>query len=123
MNPVNESGIQPQGDRVLVRIEDLGMKKEHAIFVPDSVKDQHKEAQMAGLLTAVGDDAWSDYSKPFASIGQRIMFARHGGIKVTGKDGINYRIMNDVDITATLEEGVEFHDLAFPEKRTSLGAG
>lgn len=117
----NPSGINPQGDRVLVRVEDLTMKEGHSILVPDSVKDKHKEAQMAGVLIAAGDDAWSDYSKPFASIGQRIMYARHGGIKVTGKDGVNYRIMNDIDITATLEEGVEFHDFAFPEKRSRFG--
>ena len=119
---MNESGIHPQGDRVLVQVEEIKMDEGKAIFVPDFIKDDHERAQMAGVLVEVGCDAWSDYSQPFASIGQRVMYARHGGIEITGKDGAKYRIMNDTDITATLEDGVEFHDFSFPEKRTPMGA-
>lgn len=120
----NESGIYPQGDRVLVMIEEIKKKEGQMIELPESVKRQHEQAQMAGHLVAKGVDAWSDYKDSFASIGDRVMFARHGGIEVTGKDGVKYRILNDVDITATLDDGVEFHDFAFPEKREPLfGAG
>jgi co-chaperonin GroES (HSP10) len=118
---MNESGINPQGDRVLVLVEEIKMDESKAIFVPDFIKDTHEEAQMAAKLVARGVDAWNDYAQPFADIGQRVMFARHAGIKVTGKDGKKYRIMNDIDITATLDEGVQFHDFAFPEKRTVFG--
>lgn len=92
------------------------------IALPKSVTDQHKTAQMAGVLVATGLDAWNDYSQSFADIGERVMFARHGGIKLLGKDGLTYRIMNDVDITATLDDGTELHDFAIPDTRVPLGA-
>ena len=118
----NTSGINPQGDRVLVLVEEIKTDDGRMIFVPDEVRKNHEKAQMAGVLIAVGADVWSDYSQPFADIGARVMHARHGGQPIIGKDGQQYRVMNDIDITATLEEGVEFHDFAFPEKRTTLGA-
>ena len=119
---MNESGIHPQGDRVLVMVETINEKTEGGILLPETHKRDHEQAQQAGKLVDTGVDAWSDYQKPFAEIGDRVMFARHGGIEVTGKDGVLYRIMNDTDITATLDDGVEFHDFSFPEKRVPLGA-
>ena len=79
---MNSSGIHPQGDRVLIEVEDVTMDEGKSILIPDFVKEDHKRAQMAGVLVETGADAWSDYSKPFASIGQRIMYARHGGIEI-----------------------------------------
>jgi chaperonin GroES len=119
---MNESGIHPQGDRVLVLVEELEETTEGGIVLPMAELKRHEQAQMAGKLVATGVDAWSDYAQPFASIGDRVMYARHGGIPVNGKDGRPYRLMNDVDITATLDDGVEFHDFKLPEKRKPLGA-
>lgn len=118
---MNSSGIHPKGDRVLVKVELIEATTPGGIVLPDTHKRDHEQAQQAGTLVAFGVDAWSDYRQPFASIGMRVMFARHGGIEVTGKDGELYRLMNDIDITATLDEGVEFHDFAFPDKRVPLG--
>ena len=118
----NPSGINPQGDRVLIQVEEIDGLTAGGIAVPDSVLKEHQNASMAGILVAHGADAWNDYQMPFARLGQRVMFARHGGVKIEGMDGLDYRIMNDVDITATLDEGVELHDFARTEKRTSLGA-
>lgn len=120
---MNESGITPQGDRVLVLIEEIELPEGQSILIPDFVKKEHEKAQMAGRLLAVGKDAWSDYCEPFASIGDRVMFGRWSGVSVTGKDGKEYRVMNDVDIAATLDEGVNFHDFQFPEKRKTLREG
>ena len=119
---MNSSGIHPQGDRVLVAVEEIEEITAGGILIPTPEKDKHEQAQMAGVLVDHGFDAWSDYAKPFASIGQRVMYARHGGIELVGKDGSKYRIMNDTDITATLDEGVAFHDFSLPEKRKPLGA-
>jgi hypothetical protein len=98
-------------------------------------------AQSTGVLVAVGPDAWSHsvevverlidgqwkviekrskgYSEPFAQIGDRVAFAKYGGLQVEGEDGINYRILNDEDITAKVSEGVSFTEL---KSRKPVGA-
>lgn len=119
---MNTSGINPKGDRVLVQVEEIERRTAGGIELPESVIREHETAQMAGILVDIGADAWSDYVAPFAGVGERVMFARHGGIKLNGSDGLRYRIMNDVDITATLDAGTELHEFVFPEKRLPLGA-
>jgi chaperonin GroES len=119
----NESGIKPQGDRVLVRVEEIEEVTEGGIVIPLTERQKHEQAQMAAVLVATGKDAWSDYAEPFAAIGDRVLYQRHSGIQLRGKDGKLYRMVNDVDILATLEDGVEFHDFHFTEKRVPLGVG
>lgn len=105
---LNTSGIQPLDQRVLV-LPDPADKKVGSIIIPDSTREQEKYAQVKGTLIASGANAWAEakasahFSAP--SAGARIMFAKYGGIVVKGADGTDYRLMNDEDITATLEEG------------------
>lgn len=122
----NEAGIYPSGDRVLVSPDELEEVTEGGIIIPKTVSDRHAWAQSIGILVAVGPDAWIDhverdgqgrvtkvvgYSQPFAKPGDRVIYAKYGGVQVTGKDGKTYRIMNDADITGTCEEGVDFTDI------------
>jgi co-chaperonin GroES (HSP10) len=117
----NLSGINPQGDRVLVQVEEIEETTDGGIIIPKTQLAKHEMAQMAAVLVATGNDAWSDYLSPFAQIGERVLYQRHSGIQLRGKDGRLYRLVNDVDIIATLEDGVEFHDFHFSEARQPLG--
>lgn len=119
----NESGIRPQGDRVLVRVEDIEETTAGGIVIPTSELNKHLAAQMAAVLVDTGKDAWSDYAEPFAKIGDRVLYQRHSGIQLRGKDNKLYRVVNDIDIIATLEDGVEFHDFHFTEKRVPMNVG
>ena len=46
------------------------------------------------------------YSQAFAKAGDRIAFAIYAGLTQTGKDGVDYKIINDEDITCLVDEGV-----------------
>jgi chaperonin GroES len=121
----NESGIHPCGDRVLIRPDDIEEKTEGGIIIPGSVSELHAMAQSIGTFIAAGPDAWTHfveretngpvkcrgYSQPFAKPGDRVAFAKYGGLQVEGKDGVVYRLMNDEDVTAIVEEGVHFTDI------------
>lgn len=122
----NQSGIHPCGDRVLIRPDDIEEKTEGGIIIPGTVSELHAMAQSIGTFVAAGPDAYMDsvtrdsegrvverrgFSKSFAKPGDRVAFAKYGGLQVNGKDGQSYRLMNDVDITAVVEEGVNFTDL------------
>lgn len=122
----NQSGIHPCGDRVLIRPDEIEEKTEGGIIIPGTVSELHAMAQSIGTFVASGPDAYMDsvtrdsegriverrgFSQSFAKPGDRVAFAKYGGLQVFGKDGQAYRLMNDVDITAVVEDGVNFTDL------------
>jgi chaperonin GroES len=126
----NESGIHPALDRVLIKPDDIEEKTAGGIIIPGTVGELHAMAQSTGVLIEAGPDAWIDYTEvtkdasgavlsittrgykgPAAKPGDRVAFAKYGGLQVEGKDGQVYRLMNDEDITAPIEEGVSFTDL------------
>ena len=109
---LNTSGFIPLDKRVLV-LPDQVAEKAGSIFLPDSRKEQDKWAQARGTLIAIGETAWSEavddarrhgaeFSPPIE--GDRILFAKYGGVLVNGSDGREYRIMNDEDVVARLDE-------------------
>lgn len=131
---INTSGIYPSGNRVLVKPDSVKETTEESpIFIPENVREKHMHAQSTGVLIAVGPDAYNHitektyrlidgdfrmvemrkkgYSKPFALPGDRIAFAKYGGLQVEGEDGETYRVLNDEDITAKVSEGVSFSDI------------
>lgn len=103
----NPSGFIPLDLRVLVLPDPIEEKK-GSILLPDSVKEANKWAQANGTIIAVGDNAWEEAKarapafRPPAP-GDRILYGKYAGQKVTGKDGRDYCIMNDEDIIARLE--------------------
>lgn len=108
---MNESGIHPSLDRVLIKPDDIEEKTDGGIIIPGNVGELHAMAQSIGTFVEAGPDAYSDYKGPAAKPGDRVAFAKYGGLQVEGKDGKLYRLMNDIDVTAVVEEGVSFTDL------------
>lgn len=128
----NTSGIYPLGDRVLIRPDEIEKTSPGGIIIVDP-EERHAMAQSIGTVVAVGPDCWVDhvergpvgvttvgFSGPFAKPGDRVCFAKYGGLQVPGKDGQPYRIMNDVDITARVDEDVDFTDF---KPRTAFHKG
>ena len=127
------NGIYPSGNRVVIKPDEIEKKTEGGIIIPDTEAEKHQMAQSTGVLVAVGPDAFQEYttiterlidnqwkpvertktgfSEPFANVGDRVAFAKYGGLSVTGADGEQYRILNDMDITARVNDEVNFTDL------------
>jgi len=107
MTTINESGIYPVGNRVLILPENVDKETDWGFQYLDSTVDQVGQASVGGRVIAHGLDCWTDFERPFAKVGERVLFAKYHGLTVPGKDGKEYRVMNDVDITAVLEEDVD----------------
>ena len=139
---MNKSGVTPCGDRVIVLPDAIEEVTKGGIIIRQQDRDRHQHSQMAGLLVAVGEDAWkhsittverrtangrfrleevrtTGYSKPFAKVGDRVCFARYNGQLFDGEDGLQYRLLNDEDITGLVSDTVNFTDL---KSREPLGA-
>lgn len=103
---VNTSGIDPIEYKVVVRPEKAIEKTKGGIVIPEVVVEKDQHAAMQGTLIAVSPFAFSyeewpkDARKP--QPGDRVMWARYSGIIHKGKDGTEYRVMNDKDIMAVL---------------------
>lgn len=119
----NKSGIRPCGDRVLVLPDKIDTKV-GLIEIPDTVADKHGLAQIIGTVVAIGPDAWTHFtedgkggkvvrgfSKPFAQVGDKVMFAKYGGLPVRGKDDNEYRLINDIDVTALVDSDLKVTDI------------
>ncbi len=120
----NKSGIYPCGNRVLVRPDDVDEMTDGGIYIPPSVTDRHQVSACYGVVIALGPDSFKHstedvfkdgrliesrikgYSGDFAEVGDRIAFAIYAGLLQTGKDGVEYKIINDEDITCKVDEGV-----------------
>jgi chaperonin GroES len=129
----NTSGIYPKGNRIVVKPDELEEVTAGGIVIPNPVKEKHQQGQAMGTVIAIGPDAWiestttvyrlitgelkavekhvSGYTEKFAEVGDRVFFARYAGLQVEGADGKSYRILNDLDITTKIDEGVSFGDI------------
>lgn len=131
---MNDSGIYPAGNRVLVQPDIIGKElTTEKIFILEETREKYQSAQASGTLIAAGPDAFSHitervykvhgskrelveersrgYSEAFAQPGDRISFAKYAGNKYRGKDKLRYLVMNDEDITCQLDPEVELTDL------------
>lgn len=100
----NNSGITPQGHRVLIKAEEVEETTKGGIVLPGELTKKQQLAEIRGRVIEIGLTAYSDQAAPFCKVGDRVIFAKYSGILYDGKDGEEYRVINDLDIVATIEE-------------------
>ena len=111
-NGVNESGITPFGDRVLILPDPFAPTTIGGIIFTDEQRERADMAAETGVLVAMGDDAWlwnSDRARKFEGnkpkVGQRVIFEQYAGSYQFGADGVRYRLMDDKCVGGLFEEG------------------
>jgi len=107
---INRSGIQPLDLRVLVLPDPVEVKTAGGIILPDQAKEREKYAMQHATLVAVGENAWEEAASRSAQFvrpqpGDRIVISKYGGVVLTGKDGEEYRLMNDEDVIGRVMGG------------------
>lgn len=108
-----EYGISPVEYKVLVKPSDFEVDPvfkraaEQGIKLPAEVVDRELAGQIDATLIATGGNAFSDWKPPIPQPGQRVLIAKYAGISVKGADGVEYRMLNDKDISGIItREGV-----------------
>jgi co-chaperonin GroES (HSP10) len=109
--PLNFTGICPTEYKVLIDPTPIA-DKIGSIIIPDQAKETEKYAQIKGRIVARSPLAFS-YATPEEweankarkpEAGDLVLYAKYAGVRVKGKDGQEYLLVNDKDITATIEE-------------------
>lgn len=97
----NKSGLHPTGRTVLVLMEEVPEKSTGGVVLHESTVKKDRLAQIHATLVETGPLAWQKEPQARVELGSRVVIKRYAGEYVTGIDGIDYRIINDVDIYAT----------------------
>ena len=58
----------------------------------------------------MGDECYKDTKTEWCNVGDKVSFAKYGGLLYKGKDGLPYRMLNDEDITGIIDEDVDLID-------------
>jgi len=102
---VNQSGIYPVDTKVLVKPELLDEITEGGIVIPETVRERHDMAHIKATLVAIGAQSFEDIKNTRArpTVGAIISISKYAGYLIKGKDGVEYRIINDSDVVAVLD--------------------
>ena len=99
----NNSGIHPLGRAVLVKPY-LPEIKRGLIELPPEVMGRALQLDQRAIIVEIGPIAWKD-EPPRASIGDRVMVSKFSGALIIGPlDNEQYRMINDIDVFAAIEE-------------------
>lgn len=102
---VNTSGITPLEYRVLIKADSTERITEGGIVIPESIAEKQDMAQVKATVVAIGGNCFEDWKDPeLPHAGSRVSTKKYAGFVIKGKDGGEYRIVNDKDITALLDE-------------------
>ena len=99
-------GIRATGFTVLVALPPKE-EKIGSIIIPDNTNDRERMAHVRGRIVSASPAAFDFASFPdgsVPSVGDAVIFAKFGGIVTEGDDGKEYRLLNDKDILAVIEE-------------------
>ena len=108
---MNDSGIHPVGWRILILPREIEEKTESGIIIgTDSNRDRESMANTTGIVIEMGDQCFEDFGAPWCKVGDKVIFAKYAGLMYLGKDGKKYRVINDKDVTGTLDEDVDLVD-------------
>lgn len=99
----NKSGIYPKGHKVLILVDKVEEKTESGIILRAEMTRKEQLAENRGRVIEIGSTAYDDQEIPWCKNGDRILFAKYAGLLYEGKDGQEYRIINDLDVVGSLD--------------------
>lgn len=100
---MNKSGIRPLGRAVLIEDYDPGVQST-MIAIPESVRKSMSTVNQRATVVEVGPVCWPDEPSR-AAVGDKVLVTKFAGYLAVGPaDGRPYRLVNDKDIFAAIEE-------------------
>lgn len=104
MSKENKSGIWPVEYKILVKPDPVEKISAGGIILTEQTQDKERYSKEEGVIVAIGSIAFTDPNwQVRPEVGHRIRHDRYDGALVKGKDGEEYRLINDKAIVAILE--------------------
>lgn len=103
----NESGIYPIFNRVLIKPLEVEKTTSSGIVIAtDELSDREQLANTTGMIMAVGEEVPDD----IVQVGDKVIFAKYAGLMYTGKDDVQYRMINYDDLVGKLDPEMKLVD-------------
>lgn len=100
--------ITPCGHRVLVKLKVFEEKTESGIIIAtEDMKDAHQRAMQEAYVVSLGPTAFKDFGNgsPWCRVNDLVLISKYSGEDRIDPDTKEvYRIINDEDVFAILEE-------------------
>lgn len=120
----------PVGHFMLVALPQLNDRTDSGIYIPETVSDRERAASVVGKVIAMGPDCYIDPapklpedmpagtpvtmlaarprfpSGPWCKLGDTVLFSRYAGKRFT-IEGVEFRMLSDDEITATVPSGAK----------------
>ena len=101
---MNKTGIKPVGRAILLKPYQPE-RSSSVIVLPPSVAQNDMVLEARAIVVDIGPHAWHDEKGPRCSIGDHVMVSQMSGkIVQSPVDDQWYRIINDRDVYATIQE-------------------
>jgi|APSaa5957512622_1039677.scaffolds.fasta_scaffold113611_2 chaperonin GroES len=91
--------LMPEGVRILLDPQKVESKTEGGIYLPEQVKEDEQYATVVGTVIAIGPNADVMFEDGPLDVGDRITWAKFGGV-IVDHDGEKCRVINDEDVIA-----------------------
>ena len=109
---MNSSGIYPTEYKVLIEPKPVEERSAGGVLFADMTKDSEKYAQVEGTVITASPLAftyataaeWKAAGAQPPKPGDRVLYAKFAGVRVKGRDGKEYLLVNDKDLTATVKD-------------------
>ena len=97
--------IVPLLHTVLIKPDEVETKTASGIVIPDLVTEKERKAMEYGTVVTVGPRAFIDYGRDPTILkgGDRVSYARYSGKVIKDTDGVEYVLVNDIDLLAILK--------------------
>lgn len=119
----------PVGHFMLVALPEVEIRTAGGIYIPETVSERERTASVVGTVIAMGPDCYIDPppllpdvppgmpvtvlaarprfpSGPWCKIGDTVLFSRYAGKRFT-IEGVEFRMLNDDEIVATIPDGAK----------------
>ena len=98
--------IKPTEFKVLIKPDKVEGQTSGGLYLPDSARDKQQFSVDRGEIMDFGEGFFRDLPGPIPKVGDRVIFNRYAGSLITIEDNgrTDYRLCNDKDICAILEE-------------------
>lgn len=110
----------PVGYRMLVALPTMKEITDGGIIIPHATNERERAAAVVGTVLALGPDCYTDKVKfptgPWCKVGDKVMFSRYTGGRFRSLDSesgdmVEYRMMNDDEITGNIPLGARVEGL------------
>lgn len=108
MTQENQSGLEPLGRAVLVKMYEPTQKKGSVIHIPETVQERSSVMEQQAIVVAIGPACWSDEPAPRCAVGDKVIVTKLAGYVTRGtNDHQLYRLVNDRDIFCKIVKETE----------------